>query len=317
MPTAIVTDARGIIEAARFFGSHNSVSRRHPDGPDVELNPGEKLWWLRNAVQLPTTVKDLPQRYRITGDEDDPVFTLVSEEESATQIRQNGLVVLRTVYMSTLSHTLGDPNPTEAMATLERGLEARRFWVARRAAERTGEQVDRSDFPHLLAYQAAWIAAGASEREVTLEAVAGELVSYDNIRRGFFAAAERAYITTQNRILALEVPTEDRIGQLVGAADWPDNKYLKQASYSLCYMPAGDQLDAYSARELESTSDLMVRSEESLQALYERKRQVYESLPQEVRESRRGKETLDMLHLLEEAALDMKNALAKVNAVIR
>ena len=107
MPTAIVTDARGIIEAARFFGSENAIARRHPDGPNVEPNSGEKLWWLRNSVQLPTTVKDLPKRYRLTGDEDEPVFTLVSEEESASQIRQDGLTVLRTVYTSTLGHAMG------------------------------------------------------------------------------------------------------------------------------------------------------------------------------------------------------------------
>lgn len=317
MPTAIITDARGIIEAARFFGSHNSVTRRHPDGPNVEPNPGERLWWLRSAIQLPATVKDLPKRYRLTGNEDDPVFTLVSEEESASQIRQNGLALLRTAYTSTLDHALGDPKPTEAQAILERGAEARRFWDAHRTATEANVAMDKADYPYLNAYRAAWVAAGASEHEVTMEAVAGELLSYDNIRRDFFAAVEKKYIAMQNRILAIKVPAEDQIRQIIHAIDWPDDKYLKQASYSLCYMPVGDQLDAYSSQELESTADLMGRADTSLRELCERKKQVYDSLPYEARESKRGLAQKEVLHLLEEASLDMKNALAKAGAVLR
>ena len=152
---------------------------------------------------------------------------------------------------------------------------------------------------------------------MTLEAVAGELLSYDNIRRDFLAAAERVFITVQNRILALKAPTEDETARIVGAAEWPEDRYVKQASYGLCYLPAGDQLDTYSTVELEHTADLIGRADAALREMHERKQQVYDALPEEAQGSKRGKAQKEVLHLLEEASLDVKNALAKVGALLR
>ncbi len=311
MPTAIITDARGIIESARFFGQN--IARRHPDGENVEPNPGEKLWWLSSHTKLPAAIKDLPSRYRITGDEEEPVFSVVGAEATASAVRHAGLTVLRSAYRATLAEALHDPSPTEAQAILERGAEARRFWDARQ----DGRTLDPKDTPYLHAYRLAWITAGASEQEVTLESVAGELLSYDNIRRDFCAAAERVFVTIQNRILALSAPTEEEIARIIGAVEWPEGKYCKQASYGLCYLPAGDQLDTYSTVELESAQDLVLRANASLAELYERKKQVYNALPEEAQESKRGKAQKETLHLLEEASLDVRNALAKMAAILR
>ena len=122
MPTAIITDARGVIESARFYGSN--VARCHPDGINIEPNPGEKLWWLSNHVNLPDVVKDLPGRYRLTGDEEEPVFSVVGAEAAASNVRHAGLTVLRSAYRATLAEALHNPSPAEAQAIAERGAEA-------------------------------------------------------------------------------------------------------------------------------------------------------------------------------------------------
>lgn len=221
MPIAIVTDRKGVIEHARWFPSSHR-ERRHPSGIDVELKTGEQLWWLRDVVETPTNVKNLPRAYRLYGTEEEPEFRLIAAEKAASEIRKDGLIVLEVAYRSALSYSRNDASPVQLQIMEAELAEAKDY------TRYEDEPRDKPDmnYSHLVAYREAWL-TGLSGNTRTLWDIASRIKDFHEQWHAWAVETKKVYIEARCQIFELEDPTTDSVATFVGEVQWPDTEDLR------------------------------------------------------------------------------------------